>query len=213
MAVPLIKRIRRFLLARKVGRLQFGDLALPGSFDGLPNAGPDSIVASYTTRFLAAHAALLRGRILVVGALPVALPGAQVTRIEAAELERDGVPGEGYDGAVLVDALGQVDDPQEALRRVVAACRPGAVLLATLPGVVRAEPGFEDTHQWRFTQHLAKRMFEAVAPPDSVRVTIHGNVLAAVACAAGSPAAALSRAQRDRQDAPYPLVIGVQASR
>jgi hypothetical protein len=213
MAVPLIKRIRRLLFARKVGRLRFGDLARPGSFDGVAAAGPDGLVAHYTAAFLAAHAALLKGRILVVGALPVPLPGAEVTCIGVAELDRGGLPAEGYDGAVLVDVLGQVDDPQEGLRRVVAACRPGAVLLATLPGVVRAEPGFEDTHQWRFTQHLAKRMFEAVAPPASVRVTVHGNVLAAVACAAGSPAAALSRAQRDRQDAPYPLVIGVQASR
>ncbi|MGG5889683.1 hypothetical protein ACLF3G_21330 [Falsiroseomonas sp. HC035] len=213
MAVPLIKRIRRFLFARKVGRLRFGALASPDSFSGALAAGQDGLAAHYTTEFLAARAALLRGRILVAGALPVALPDAQVTRIGVAELDQGGLPGEDYDGAVLVDVLGQVDDPHEGLRRVVAACRPGALLLATLPGVVRAEPGFEDTHQWRFTQHLAKLMFEAVAPPASVRVTAHGNVLAAVACAAGSPATALSRAQRDRHDAPYPLVIGVQAAR
>jgi hypothetical protein len=213
MAVPLIKRIRRFLFARKVGRLRFGALANPGSFSGAQAAGQDDLVEYYTTAFLAAHAALLKGRILVVGALPVPLRGAEVTHIGVAELDRGAVPDEGYDGAVLVDVLGQVDDPHEGLRRVVAACRPGAVLLATLPGVVRAEPGFEDTHQWRFTQHLAKRMFEEVVPPASVQVTAHGNVLAAVACAAGSPAAALSRTQRDRQDAPYPLVVGVQATR
>jgi hypothetical protein len=213
MAVPLIKRIRRFLFARKVGRLRFGALANSDSFSGEPAAGQDDLAAYYTTAFLAAHAALLKGRILVVGTLPVPLRGAQVSHIGVAELDRGGVPDEGYDGAVLVGVLGQVDDPQEGLRRVVAACRPGAVLLATLPGVVRAEPGFEDSHQWRFTQHLAKRMFDAVAPPASVQVTAFGNVLAAVACAAGSPADALTRTQRDRQDAPYPLVIGVQASR
>jgi hypothetical protein len=213
MAVPLIKRIRRYLFTRKVGRLRFGDLAKPGSFDGVPGARPDSLVATYTAGFLAAHSALLKGRVLVLGAHPLPLPGAEVTRFGAAELDRGDALGEGYDGAVLVDVLGQVDDPQESLRRVVAACRPGAVLLATLPGVVRAEPGFEDSHQWRFTQHLARRMFEAVTAAASVRVTVHGNVLAAVACASGASAAALSRAQRDRQDAPYPLVIGVQASR
>lgn len=213
MAVPLIKRIRRFLFARKVGRLRFGDLAMPGSFDAAREDSPAGLVNDYTIRFLTTHAASLKGRILVLGTIPVALPEAQATHIEAAELAAGGPLGEGFDGAILVDILGQVDDPLDCLRRAFAACRSGAVILATLPGVVRDEPGFEDLHQWRFTQHLAKRMFDGVAAPASVRVTAYGNVLAAIACARALPAAALSRVQRDKRDAPYPLVIGVQASR
>lgn len=209
MAIPLTKRIRRFLTAPAVGRVRLGDLGAPSAFAGEEPAWPLGIVGAYTDRFLATRCNALSGRVLLAG--EGARSGAgEAVRLDAAALEGGAGLGEGLNAAVLAGVLGEVDDPRAVLRRVAAACRPGAVLIATLPGVVRAEPSFERVHQWRFSQHAAQRMFEEVA--GTVEVSIFGNLLAAQACARGLEADQLSQRELELVDAPYPLVVGVQAT-
>jgi glycosyltransferase involved in cell wall biosynthesis/SAM-dependent methyltransferase len=172
----------------------------------------------YVARFLAAHRADIRGRVLEVGngthgARPdgddrVAQWETHPTMTQAARAEASS-----FDCVILADVLTAEWDVREAVRRSADALAPGGVILATLPAIVGPEQdGASPSHRfWRFTALSARRLFEEHFDPASLTVEVHGNVLAGMAVLHGISAEELDPRELEHADPDYATLIGVRA--
>ena len=105
----------------------------------------------------------------------------------------DHVRSESFDCVILTQTLQFIYDVPAAIREVHRMLRAGGVLLATVPAVSRVDgaAGVEGDF-WRFTHASCTRLFGDVFSLENVRVTAHGNVLAAIAFLTGLAAEELS---------------------
>jgi GT2 family glycosyltransferase/SAM-dependent methyltransferase len=159
--------------------------------------------ASYTERF---H----RGARSVT-VVDVAEQNARATLI--ADLSRpDALPEEGYDAIVLTQTLQFLFDVDAAVANIHRALAPGGVVLATVPSVSRVdyESGV-DGDFWRLTVASARRLFERSFDTDGIQVEAFGNVLSCTAFLQGLASDELARAELDRHDPYFPLVIAIRA--
>ncbi len=215
-----------------VGRVRLGDLrrlkpisAHWGTERGRP------IDRYYIERFLAEHAADIRGRVLEIGedrytrafggrkvtcrdVLHVARSGPPVT-IRGDLTQADTVPANTFDCIILTQTLQAIYDVPAAIRTVYQALRPGGVVLATIPGISKISRYDMDRwgYFWSFTSASARRLFEAAFPSGYVQVNAHGNVLAAAAFLYGLATQELKAAELDFVDPDYELLIAVRASK
>lgn len=233
-------RIRRWIRGRlhalsgrpPVGRVRFGGLRrltpisrVFGTDRGQP------IDRYYIERFLAAHAADVRGAVLEIGddrytrrfgqgrvrrsdVLHVVEGNPKATLV--GDLTRaESVPSGAFDCAVVTQTLPFIYDVAAAVRNLHRALRPGGVLLATFPGISQISRSDMDRwgDYWRFTGLSAKRLFEEVFQPEDVSVETHGNVLAAVAFLHGLAAEELRPEELDHRDPDYEVLIAVRAEK
>jgi hypothetical protein len=183
----------------------------------------------YIERFLAAHAADVRGRVLEV-AEPTYTQwygDGDVTRSdvlyaapdnEAATVVGDLVTGEGlerdaYDCFVMTQTLQVIYDVHSAVRGTWNLLAPNGVLLASLPGIsqISREDRREWGDWWRFTSDSARRLFTDVYGPENVAVQVHGNVLAAACFLYGFAAEELSEAELCHRDPEFELLMTIRA--
>ncbi len=180
----------------------------------------------YIERFLAAHAADVRGRALeVMNADYVRrFGGARVTRADVLDIDAanpnatvvadlaaaDAVPGGQFDCFVLTQTLQLVYDVHAAVRHAHRLLAPGGVLLATVPVVSRIATGAAPDY-WRLTAPACERLFGDAFGAGRVEVRAHGNVLAAVAFLAGAACEELPRGALDADDPDFPLLVTVRA--
>jgi glycosyltransferase involved in cell wall biosynthesis/SAM-dependent methyltransferase len=182
----------------------------------------------YIERFLAEHAADVRGATLEVGdhTYTRRFGGARVTRADVlhvrpgapgatliADLGRaDPLPREAFDCILLTQTLHLVYDVRAAVAALHRMLRPGGVLLATLPGLSQVDAGeWRDSWYWSFTALSARRLFESAFPAGSVAVESWGNVLAATAFLHGVAAGELRPHELEHRDPCYPLLVTVRA--
>jgi hypothetical protein len=183
----------------------------------------------YIERFLAAHAADVRGRVLEV-AEPTytrwyggddvqrsdvlhAAPGNPEATIVGDLTTGEGIPAEAFDCFVMTQTLPFIYDVAGAVRGAHRLLRPGGVVLATVPGMsqVSREDQRDWGDWWRFTSQGARRLFTGVFGDDGVEVAAHGNVLTACAFLYGLAAEELTEAQLASCDGDYELLITVRA--
>ncbi len=220
-------RLRRRAYVPPTGWVRFGDLRrrepMSRSFGydrGLP------VDRLYIERFLATHAADVRGRTLEAGEDTytrrfgrdgverrdvlhprAGAPGATVI----ADLARaEHLPGDTFDCIVLTQTLQYIYDLPAAVRTLHRILKPGGVLLATVPGL---SPLDDQAWAWcwSFTPHSARLLFSSVFPGRAVEVEAHGNVLAATAFLHGIATEELRPEELDHHDPSYPLLITVRA--
>jgi SAM-dependent methyltransferase len=176
----------------------------------------------YIERFLAAHAADLRGRGVEIyeptylrrfGACERidvldADPGAERATIHG---DLAALPAGAFDCFVCTQTLQLVADPPAALRHAHDALAPGGVLLATVPGISQIVPGEAFPDHVRYPSHglraLAERVFEA---PE---VAAHGNVRTAAALLYGLAEHELDGAAFAADDPAYEVVVTLRAVR
>lgn len=211
------------------GRVAFGDLRRTRPFSthfGADRGQP--VDRYYIERFLAMHAADVRGRVLEVGDtrytrsfgadrvmqsdvlhIDADAPGVTVVADLA---DADHVSADLFDCIIVTQTLQMIFDVSAAvvtLRRILA---PGGVVLATVPGITQLDTGdWAHTWFWNFTTHSARRLFDETFGPANVSVEQHGSVLSAVAFLEGMAAEELTEAELAVDDPAYPVFIGVRA--
>jgi glycosyltransferase involved in cell wall biosynthesis len=214
------------------GHVDFGSLRrlTPISRRWGKDRGGQPIDRYYIERFLDAHAADIRGRVLEVGDdtyarrfgteavvrrdILHAVPGNPEATI-VADLARGGdqLPATAFDCVILTQVLQMIGDPGAAVRTVHRILRPGGVVLATVPGISQISRWDMERWGdcWRFTTLSARRLFASMFPPEQVSVAPHGNVLAATAFLHGLAAQDLRPEELDYHDPDYQVLITVRA--
>ena len=181
----------------------------------------------YIERFLAAHQADVKGRVLEVkdsgytDRFGSGLTERGVLDIDAANPHAtyvtdlatcDGVPDDHFDCFILTQTLQLVFELQDAVRQVHRILRPGGVVLVTMPVLSRiTDPPLMD--YWRFTPHAARRLFETVFEPTSVDVSACGNVFSEVAFLQGLAAEDVDERKLRVDDGRFPLVACLRAQK
>jgi len=125
----------------------------------------------------------------------------------------DHIPSETFDCIVLTQSLHVIYDVRAALRTLYRILKPGAVLLATFPGISQISRYDMDRwgDYWRFTTLSAQRLFEDVFQAGNVTVQAHGNVLVAIAFLHGLAAQELRPGELNHPDPDYEVLITVRA--
>ncbi len=231
--------VRRWLQAQRrgrthsppPGRVRFGSLrrVTPLSRAFGKDRGGLPIDRYYIERFLAVHAADIRGRVLEIGtdSYTRRFGGDRVARSDVldvlegnpkativADLTRaDHVPSDTFDCIVLTQTLQFIYDVRTALRTLHRILKPGGVLLATAGGISQISRWDAERwgHYWNFTTGSARRLLEEAFPSGTIDVGAHGNVLAAVAFLHGMATHELRRDELDYRDPDYELVVTMRA--
>ena len=185
----------------------------------------------YIERFLAEHAADVRGRVLEVAESTYTgwYGGDDVTTSDvlfAAEGNPDatvvgdlttgaGIAEASYDCFICTQTLQVIYDIRAAVAGTRRLLAPGGVLLATLPGIsqISREDNRDWGDWWRFTARSAQRLFADVYGKEHVQVRQHGNVHAAAAFLYGLAAEDLDPTSLESVDPDFHLVMTVRAVR
>jgi peptidoglycan/xylan/chitin deacetylase (PgdA/CDA1 family)/glycosyltransferase involved in cell wall biosynthesis len=182
----------------------------------------------YIEAFLDAHRADVRGRVLevrdpgytqrfggdaVMAGDVVDIDSANGMASVIADLRRaNAIASATYDCIILTQTLQLVDDIPAVLAECARILRPGGVLLATVPSVIRVDDeGGLDGDFWRLTEASARKLFADVFPVDAFDVTAYGNVMTCAAFLYGLSVEEMAPADLDYADPTFPLVIAIRA--
>lgn len=222
----------RQLVAQGQERFRWGDLARPQPLSplwGVERGQP--VDRFYIERFLARHAADVAGRVLEVKdpAYTRAYGGEAVT--ESAVLDIDphnpratliadltapgSLPEESFDCVVLTQTLNFLFEVDVALDNLLAALRPGGVLLCTVSalGRIDAEGRRADGDYWRFAEASLLRLFSERFPPGSFEVRPEGNLYSCTAFLQGLATEEIEAERLLPSDPDHPLVYTIRATR
>jgi SAM-dependent methyltransferase len=125
--------------------------------------------------------------------------------------ERGALPPERFDCIVLTQTLQYVADVTAAIQNVRQALRPGGVLLATVPGVARADEDPKSPSLWSFTHAGCRRLFEDEFGAANTAVRSYGSVLSAIAFLSGMARQELRPAELAVHDMRFPVIVSVRA--
>lgn len=179
----------------------------------------------YIERFLEAHRADIRGRVLEVKDSGYTdRYGAAVERADVLDIDpanphatiiadlaaADTIPSDTFDCFVLTQTLLLIYDVQSAVAHAYRILRPGGVLLVTVPAVSRICISLKNDY-WRFTVASCSALFGEVFGPDDIVVRSYGNVLTATAFLTGMAYEELTGKELDAHDENIPLIITVRA--
>ena len=221
--------VARALEAHGVQRVSFGDLGRVAPLS--PRWGRDRgtpIDRYYIERFLEQHRADIRGRVLevreplystrfggaaVVGRDVVDRDSANPLATIVADLRgAHAIADATYDCIILTQTLQLVDDMPAVVAECARMLRPGGVLLATAPSVIRVddEAGV-DGDFWRLTEASGRKLLADIFRIDAFEVTAYGNVKACTAFLHGLSVEEMSVADLDHADSAFPLVVAMRA--
>ena len=181
----------------------------------------------YIERFLARHAADVRGDVLEIktsaytdrfgrgvasrSVLDIDATNASAT-IVADLADTAQLPEGRFDCFILTQTLQMLYDVRAAVASAHRMLRPGGTLLVTVPCISRIIPRYGlDADFWRFTPASCRRLFGDAFGPANVAVESLGNVAAAVAFLRGAALEELPRRVLDASDPYFPVVLTVRA--
>jgi SAM-dependent methyltransferase len=182
----------------------------------------------YVERFVGAHAADIRGRVLEIAAPDYTnrfgKDVAQVDILMATEGNPEAtlvgdlanaphIPADTFDCAIVTQTLQFVWDTRAALATLHRILAPGGVLLATVPGLTKISPPEDEEYGewWHFTARSVQRLAEEAFGAGNVEVRAYGNVLTATAFLYGLAASDLRPEELDARDRLYEVTIGLRA--
>ena len=182
----------------------------------------------YIERFLAAHAADVRGSVVEVGddAYTRRFGGDRVARGDILHVDHENprativadlasaehIASNSFDCVVVTQTLHLIFDVAAAVRTIHRILRPGGVCLATVPGISQVDSGaWQDYWYWSLTPAAARRLFGDAFGSGALAVEAHGNVLSSAAFLYGLASSELSRDELDHDDPSYPLVVTIRA--
>lgn len=219
--------------APRPGAVSFGDLrrVSPIGRKWGKDRGGLPIDRHYIERFLAAHAADVRGRVLEVG------DNRYTMKYGAGAVERSdvlhvhaGAPGativddlvvgsrlptESFDCVILTQVVHLIADPASAMRTAYRILKPGGVLLVSLAGISQISTWDMERwgDYWRFTTRAAEHLATNACPGADVVADAHGNVLAAICFLHGLAANELDPAELAHRDAEFQLVVTIRVTK
>lgn len=201
-------------------RARFGDLARTAPLGRWGYERGTPVDRWYIRRWLLEHAQHVRGHALEVKedlyASELGAATVEVLDIDAgnprATLVGDlcgpgTLPDERYDAALVTQTLQFVADPGAAVQHLVAALRPGASLLLTVPCLSRVD-GPAD--RWRWTPAGLRELLDGCVPGAVREVEGLGNGLAGRAFLFGLAAEDLPHQALQVADAALPLVVAAR---
>ncbi|MGW5521888.1 methyltransferase domain-containing protein [Gordonia sp. NPDC003950] len=225
------RRVIRILAERRqrprVGKVRFGDLRRTQPICreyGFERGRP--VDRYYIESFLERSADLITGAVLEVGERTYTERfGRGVTRSDMLNIVEEpgatyvddltdapSVPSNTYDCIILTQTLQMIFDLPSAIRTIYRILKPGGVLLCTAPGISQiADPVWNSTWYWSFTELSANRLFGLAFPPGNVDVRTRGNVLSATTFLYGMAEGELRRSELDVVDPEYPVIITIAA--
>lgn len=217
-------------LTRRKSKVVFNDLMINRPVStcfGVDRGTP--IDRYYIEKFLAAHAALIHGRILEVGDDTYSrrfgaksAESIEVLHTTAASqratlvgdlTNSDTLPENAFDCFICTQTFNFIFDVQKALEGAHKLLKPGGVLLATVAGISQISQYDMERwgDYWRFTSAAIERLFSPVFT-GGIEVQTFGNVLAATAFLQGLAVEDLPRVDLlDRADSDYQLIITIVA--
>jgi SAM-dependent methyltransferase len=172
----------------------------------------------YIERFVAQHAAAIRGEVLEVnddrytaqfgGSCRSHVVDIRPTNPRAtivADLCVVGsLPPERFDCVILTHTIQLVEDPAAAVENVYAALVPGGVALITVPSLSRLDLG--DRDYWRWTPLGLETLCQRALPDADVAVQAYGNAGAGAAFFVGLSAENVGSRLLRRDDPNFPVV-------
>jgi len=217
------------LAARGLHRVDWGDLGRVAPLS--PRWGRDRgtpIDRYYIERFIAAHQADVRGRVLEVrepmytqrfGAGRVTRsdvvdrdPGNPRAAVVADLRDAAAIPSAAYDCIIVTQTLHLVDDIAAAVRECARLLKPGGTLLVTAPSVIRVDDeAGRDADFWRLTEASARTLFARAFPIDAFEVSLFGNVKVCAAFLYGISVEEMTAADLDDIDPQFPLGVAIRA--
>lgn len=226
------KQLRRLAQWPPVGGVRLGSLKRTRPISrnyGWERGTP--IDRFYIDRFLSAHAADVRGRVLEIGDdeytrrygagdvttsdVLHAGPGNPQATIVGDLADAPEIADASFDCVICTQTLLLIYDLKAAVATLHRILAPGGVALVTVPGVSRIcrEEADEWGDYWRFTSDSARRLFADEFGADAIDVTSYGNVLAATAMLHGLAAEEVKPERLDDRDRDFEVLIGVSARR
>jgi SAM-dependent methyltransferase len=181
----------------------------------------------YIDGFLARHASDIHGRVLEVkdDGYTRRFGGSKVTTSTVLDIDATNprvtlvdditsgthVPANAFDCVILTQTLQLIFDVPAALRTVHRLLVPGGVVLITVPGITQIPRAEAASWFWSFTDLAMRRLCSEAFEGGSVRVEVHGNVLAATAFLHGLALHELRDDELDEVDPDYPVIVTVRA--
>ena len=185
-------RVRRVL-----HRPRWGNLRRSRPFsDRYGNDRGSAIDRYYIDRFVAEHAADIRGHVLEVAegryarVHPDAITVLDILDIDPrndeatviVDLDDAGsLPRRTYDCIVLTQTLQYLFDPVVALTNLWDALAPGGVLLLSVPVTARVDPDLVDRDAWRVLAPGLEQLLHRTCDGGEITVTTAGNLLSSIA--------------------------------
>jgi SAM-dependent methyltransferase len=164
--------------------------------------------ARYTNRFIGARATAID----IVDDRTDDRPDAEPATIVGDLCDPATLPPSQFDCILLIQVLLLVDDPAAAIRNCARALRPGGVLLASAPGIIRTEPeiaSYRAMDRWRWTRRGFESLFETSLRdiPSRLRVESFGTLATAVAFLLGFSARELPAHFFDASQSDFPVSL------
>jgi SAM-dependent methyltransferase len=187
----------------------------------------------YIERFIASHAADIRGRVLEVGDNVYTVRfGGNIVAVSDILHVNEGdpsgtvfgdlanaphIPDASFDCIVLTQTLQLIYDLEAAVATIHRLLKPGGVVLATVPGITHICHDDSDTWAqswfWSFTKLSARRVFETSFDAKRVAVEAHGNVLTSIGFLLGLSVEEFTARELDHDDRDYQLNITIRAQK
>lgn len=221
----LVHRIRRVRGHSTLWLGRFGSAAPLSSHFGLDRGTP--IDRYYIERFLAQHAADIRGTVLEVvsPAYSERFGGSWVTKQHVVDLHESNarativgdladpsvLPDATFDCIVLTQTLHLIYDMPAAVRQLRRSLRPGGVALITTPGITPARPGPDYRWYWSLTEDSLSALLGEAFDPAGVSVQSFGNLFAATAFLHGAALEEVATRKLDLTDPAFPVTVAARA--
>jgi SAM-dependent methyltransferase len=218
-----------FVEWRKRRPVDLGDLRRTTPID--PNWGFERgtpIDRMYVERFLASHAADIRGRVLEIGAPDYtrklgtaversdvlhAKPGNPEATIVGDLTDAPQIDSDTFDCAILTQVLQYVYDVRAALATLHRILAPGGVLLATVPGITKISMVDDELwgEWWHYTARSLRRLAAEAFGEENVEVQPFGNVLTAAGFLYGLVPSDFRAEELETEDPLYEVILGLRA--
>lgn len=191
-----------------------------------------SVERYYIEKFLATHAADIKGRVLEIGdpGYTIKFGGTRVRHSDVlsyvegnpkatvvADLtQADNIPDNRYDCIIVTQTLQMIFDVQAAIKNLYRILKPGGVVLVTSHGIssIARREGVDSWGEyWHFTSQSKRRLFEPHFSAENIMVSTYGNVLSAISSLHGLSYSELEREELDFCDPNYELLVTVRAQK
>jgi hypothetical protein len=123
------------------------------------------------------------------------------------------LPSNHYDCIIITQTLMLIYDVKAAVETLHRILKPGGTVLATQAGLsqIAEQQAWNDTWHWGFTRASILRLFKDGFTGGEVEVQTYGNVLSTIAFLHGLSFDELTKAELDRTDPQYQLLVSVAA--
>jgi SAM-dependent methyltransferase len=212
-----------------VGAIDFGHFGTPRPISqdfGWDRGTP--VDRYYITRFLAASAQEIAGRVLEIGddEYSRTFGGSKITHQDVLHLDpanpkatltgdltRPSVlPRDTFDCIILTQTLQLIFHLDQAIANLHGALKSGGVLLLTVPGMSQVDRGeWGGNWCWSFTDASIRQLFGPRFGIDRMTIQSFGNVFAATTFLQGLALEEINQSNLEQHDPAYPVIVTLRA--